>query len=51
VIGMTFQVSDVIILDSRVRRVVLLHALISFAYNSTIVALVINLISGLIPGK
>jgi uncharacterized membrane protein len=48
VIGMTFQVSDVIIVDSRVRRLVLLHALISFAYNSTILALVINLVSGLI---
>ncbi len=48
VIGMTFQVSDVQITDSGVRRVVLLHGLISFAYNSMIVALVINLVSGLI---
>jgi uncharacterized membrane protein len=47
VIGMTFQVSDVQIKDSGVRRVALLHALISFAYNTTIVALVINLVSGL----
>lgn len=47
VIGMTFQVSDVAIKDAGVRRVVLAHALIAFAYNTTIVALVINLISGL----
>ena len=47
VIGMTFQVSDVNIKDSGVRRVVLLHSLISFAYNTAIVALVINLASGL----
>jgi len=47
VIGMTFQVSDVAIRDSGVRRVALLHALISFGYNTTIVALVINLVSGL----
>jgi len=48
VIGMTFQVSDVQITDPGVRRVVLLHGLISFAYNTTIFALVINLASGLI---
>ena len=48
VVGMTFQVSDVQITDSGVRRVVLLHGLISFVYNSAILALVINLVSGLI---
>jgi uncharacterized membrane protein len=48
VIGMTFQVSDVQIVDSGVRRVVLFHGLISFGYNTTILALVINLVSGLI---
>jgi len=48
VIGMTFQVSDVQITDPGVRRLVLLHGLISFAYNTTIFALVINLLSGLI---
>ena len=47
VIGMTFQVSDVQIKDRGVRSVVLFHALISFAYNTAIVALVINLLSGL----
>jgi uncharacterized membrane protein len=47
VIGMTFQVSDVQIKDPGVRIVVLVHALISFMYYGTIVALVINLLSGL----
>jgi len=48
VIGMTFQVSDVEISDPGVRRVALMHALVSFAYNTMIFALVINLLSGLI---
>jgi uncharacterized membrane protein len=47
VIGMTFQVSDVQITDPGIRRVALMHALISFAYNTAIVALVINILSGL----
>jgi uncharacterized membrane protein len=47
VIGMTFQVSDVQITDPGIRRVALMHAIISFAYNTAIVALVINLVSGL----
>jgi uncharacterized membrane protein len=47
VIGMTFQVSDVQITDPAVRRVVLLHGIISFAYNTAILALVVNLASGL----
>jgi uncharacterized membrane protein len=47
VIGMTFQVSDVSIKDGGVRRLALIHALVSFGYNTTIVALVINIVSGL----
>ncbi|MGD0474358.1 MAG: DUF1345 domain-containing protein [Candidatus Velthaea sp.] len=47
VIGMTFQVSDVSIKDRGVRRLTLVHALISFAYNTTILALVVNIASGL----
>jgi uncharacterized membrane protein len=45
---MTFQVSDVEITDPGVRRYVLYHALISFAYNTAILALVVNLGSNLI---
>ncbi|MFD1257563.1 DUF1345 domain-containing protein [Mucilaginibacter terrae] len=48
VIGMTFQVSDVEISSRKIRRLALLHALIAFAFNTAIVALSINVISGLI---
>jgi uncharacterized membrane protein len=48
VVGMTFQVSDVVITDRRIRRTCLIHGLISFAYNTAIVALSINVISGLV---
>lgn len=48
VLGMTFQVSDVQITDPGVRRVALTHGLISFAYNTAILALVVNLASGLL---
>ncbi len=48
VIGMTAQVSDVQITDPAVRRLATLHGLISFAYNTAILALVINLASGLL---
>jgi uncharacterized membrane protein len=44
VIGMTFQVSDVVITQKHIRRIVLLHALIAFAFNTIIVALSINAI-------
>jgi uncharacterized membrane protein len=48
VIGMTFQVSDVTVSSGVIRRLVLLHGLISFVFNTTIVALIINIIAGLI---
>ena len=48
VIGMTFQVSDVQITDPGVRTIVLGHAILSFAYNTAILALVVNLASGLL---
>ncbi|MBB5620509.1 putative membrane protein [Pedobacter cryoconitis] len=47
VIGMTFQVSDVEISSRRIRRLALMHSLVSFAFNTVIVALSINIISGL----
>lgn len=47
VVGMTFQVSDVEISSRSIRRLVLLHGLISFAFNTAIVALSINVVSGL----
>jgi len=48
VVGMTFQVSDVEISDRKIRRLCLLHGLISFAFNTAIVALSINVISGMV---
>jgi uncharacterized membrane protein len=51
VIGMTFQVSDVEISSRSIRRLALFHALIAFAFNTAIVALSINVVSGLIGGN
>ncbi len=48
VIGMTFQVSDVEISDRNIRRLVIGHGLISFAFNTAIVALSINVVSSLV---
>jgi uncharacterized membrane protein len=48
VIGMTFQVSDVQITSRRIRRLAWMHGVLSFAFNTIIVALTINIISGLI---
>jgi len=47
VIGMTFQVSDIQISSRRIRRVVLIHGLISFIFNTVIVALTINVVVNL----
>lgn len=48
VIGMTFQVSDVEISSKQIRRIAWQHGLISFIFNTAIVALSINVISGLV---
>ncbi|MBW8688189.1 DUF1345 domain-containing protein [Chitinophaga rhizophila] len=47
VIGMTFQVSDVEISARKLRRIGLLHGLISFLLNTFVVAMTINLVAGL----
>lgn len=47
VIGMTSQVTDVGIGSKEVRRWVLLHSIISFAFNTAVLALGINIASGL----
>lgn len=49
-LGMCFQTSDVTVCSSTIRRHVLLHALLSFVYNTSIIALSINLASGLFGG-
>jgi uncharacterized membrane protein len=43
-IGMCFQTSDVCITATQIRRAVLLHAIISFGYNTAIIAFVLNLV-------
>lgn len=48
VVGMTFQVSDVEISSRKIRRLTLVHSLLSFFFNTIIVALSINVVSGLI---
>lgn len=48
VIGMTCQVSDVEIASGEVRRWALLHGILSFAFNTAVLALGINIVSGLI---
>ena len=47
VIGMTFQVSDVTIKSRDFRQLVLVHSLLSFVFNTVIVALSINIIANL----
>jgi uncharacterized membrane protein len=48
VIGMTCQVSDVQIAASQMRRLALVHGLISFAFNTAILAMFVNIIAGLV---
>ena len=48
VIGMTCQVSDVQISSSDMRRLALVHGLISFAFNTAILAMFVNIIAGLV---
>lgn len=48
ILGMTFQTADVNISGRYMRRLALLHCFLSFVYNTAIIALSINIISGLI---
>ena len=43
VLGMTFQVSDVQITSRKFRRLAALHGLLSFLFNTVIVALTVNI--------
>jgi uncharacterized membrane protein len=45
-IGMTFQVSDTDITSREIRRAALRHSLLSFVFNTVIVALTLNLVAG-----
>ncbi len=48
VLGMTFQVSDVQIVARKLRRLATLHGLLGFVFNTVIIALTVNLASGLL---
>jgi len=48
VVGMTCQVSDVQVSLSRMRTLVMVHGLISFAFNTAILAMFVNIIAGLV---
>jgi uncharacterized membrane protein len=45
-VGMCFQVSDTTVSSPQIRRAVLLHAVLSFVYNTAILAFVLNLVFG-----
>ena len=46
-IGMTFQVSDATTNEPSMRRLVLLHAIVAFIFNTVIVAATVNLVAQL----
>ncbi len=48
VVGMTCQVSDVQVSSSKMRRLVLVHGVISFAFNTAILAMFVNIVAGLV---
>lgn len=47
-LGMCFQTSDVTIASSAARRTALVHSLLSFGYNTTILALSLNIVTTLL---
>ncbi len=48
VIGMTFQVSDVQVTAGAMRKLVLLHGILSFAFNTLILALAVSTVTSLV---
>ena len=50
-VGMCFQVSDVSISSPQIRRAVLGHAVLSFVYNTVILALALNLFFGFVDPR
>lgn len=47
VVGMTFQVSDVVVTNKSVRRMVVAHGVLSFLFSTAIVAMTVNIAAGL----
>ncbi|WP_137152237.1 DUF1345 domain-containing protein [Devosia sp. FKR38] len=50
VIGMTAQVADVAITTNKMRRLVLIHSVFSFFFNTLIVAATVNVVVSIGPG-
>jgi uncharacterized membrane protein len=48
VVGMTSQVSDVAVVARHMRRITLIHGVLSFVFNIAILAMSINIIGGMI---
>ena len=48
VIGMTSQTADVGIASSQIRRLVMVQGLVAFIFNTSLLALTINIAAGLI---
>jgi len=48
VIGMTSQTADVGLATTRMRRLVMVQGLIAFAFNTTLLALTVNIAAGLL---
>ncbi|MFC4273630.1 DUF1345 domain-containing protein [Achromobacter aloeverae] len=46
VLGMTFQVSDVQIVNRRIRRMALVHSIIAFFFNVFVIAISVNVAAG-----
>ncbi len=51
IIGMTSQVSDINVTSRQMRRLSLIHGILAFFFNTTIVAMMINIVAGLISPK
>jgi uncharacterized membrane protein len=47
-IGMTYQVSDTNLTSTSIRRTALHHALLSFVFGTSIIAMMINVVAGLL---
>lgn len=48
VVGMTSQTADVAIANTQMRRLVMVHGMIAFAFNTTLLALTINIAASLL---
>ena len=50
VVGTTAQTSDVAVTSRAMRRVVMLHGILSFFFNTAVIALAVNLALQLVQG-